>query len=96
MIQCLLGVYMNDIELQLRGYGLTTAEIIYRMPDYQAILQSYLWQELDLAPNFPVLMKFLEFWAKNLDGRIHSVTVGSTKVIHRPNFCYFSNEFILQ
>lgn len=87
---------MDEIDLQLRGYKLTTAEIIYHMPDYQAILQSYLWQDLDLAPHFPVLMKFLEFWARNLDGKIHSVTIANAKVIRNPDFRYFSNEFILQ
>ena len=38
---------------QLEGYGLTTANILYRLPDHPALLQAYVWQEYDLAPAFP-------------------------------------------
>lgn len=72
---------MPKLNLQLRGYRLTTAEIIYRMPDYQDLLQSFVWQELDMAPEFPVLKKFLDFWQNNLDGPIHSVKVASAQLI---------------
>lgn len=72
---------MSRLERQLRGYRLTTAEIIYRMPDYQDLLQSFIWQDLDLAPGFPVLNKFLRYWEQNLDGPIHSVKVASSQLI---------------
>jgi len=62
-------------ELQVRGYRLTTAEIIYRLPDYPALLQSFIWQKFDLAPDFPELNKFLEFWRNNIEGKLHSVNV---------------------
>lgn len=66
---------MTPYELQLRGYRLTTAEIIYRLPDHPALLQSFVWQKFDLAPEFPELHKFLEFWQHNIEGRLHSVNV---------------------
>ena len=66
---------MTLYELQLRGYRLTTAEIIYRLPDYPALLQSFIWQKFDLAPDFPELRKFLEFWSLNIEGKLHSVNV---------------------
>jgi uncharacterized protein Usg len=66
---------------QLEGYGLTTATILYRMPDHPAFLQSYIWQEYDLAPRFPVLLGFLEFWRRELDGPLHSVTVAHSRLI---------------
>ena len=47
-----------EMELMLKGYGLTTAEILYRMPDHPSFLQTYIWQEYDLAPKFPVLFRF--------------------------------------
>lgn len=28
----------KDMEMMLKGYGLTTAEIIYRMPDHPIVL----------------------------------------------------------
>ena len=66
---------------QLEGYGLTTAQILYRMPDHRAILQSYVWQDYDLHPKFPELQKFLEFWEKKLEGPIHSVVVTHCNLI---------------
>ena len=65
----------RDFIRQMEGYGLTTAKILYRMPDYPAFLQTYIWQEYDLAPRFPVLIDFLEFWKRELAGPLHSVTV---------------------
>ena len=66
---------MSGLMLQLKQYRLTTAEILYHMPDHPSLLQSYLWQEYDLAPQFPTLRKFLDFWSHNLDGKLHSVKV---------------------
>ncbi len=47
-----------DFLRQIEGYGLTTARILYRIPDHRSMLQTYLWQDYDLAPDFPVLQKF--------------------------------------
>lgn len=71
----------SHFELQLNDFRLTTAEILYHMPDYPKILQSYIWQEYDLAPKFPVLHKFLDFWQLNLDGKIYHVKVSSLGLI---------------
>ena len=79
---------MSELGLMLRDYRLTTAEIIYRLPDYPALLQSYVWQELDLAPKFPVLQKFLDFWEAQLDGKLHSVKVASQHLITPAEFRY--------
>ncbi len=67
--------------LILSGYKLTTAEILYHMPDHPSFLQSFIWQELDLAPRFPILKKFLRFWEDNLDGPLHSVRVASSDLV---------------
>lgn len=64
----------------LDGYRLATAEILYHMPDHPGLLQSYIWQELDLAPRFPVLRKFLDFWQTNLDGKLHMVRLTSSGI----------------
>ena len=58
---------------QLKGYRLTTAEILYHLPDHPHLVQSFIWQELDIAPQFPVLRRFLDFWEQNIDGKLHSV-----------------------
>lgn len=71
---------------QLRDYRLTTAEIIYHMPDHPGVLQKFIWQELDIAPLFPVLRRFLDFWECNLDGKLHSVRVASARLIKPSEF----------
>jgi uncharacterized protein Usg len=71
----------GDLEKMLKDYRLTTAEILYHFPDHPRLLQTYLWQELDLAPKYPQLHKFLGFWEDNLEGRLHSVRVDSMTLI---------------
>ena len=71
----------RDFACQLEGYGLTTASILYRMPDHKHVLQTYIWQEYDLAPRFPVLLQFLDFWTRELEGPLHSVTVAHSRLI---------------
>lgn len=70
-----------DFIRQVSGYGLTTAHILYRMPDHPAFLQMYLWQHYDLCPHFPELTKFLNFWKRELEGPLHSVTVAHSQLI---------------
>ncbi len=70
-----------DFRKQLQGYGLTTANILYRLPDHPRILQSYVWQEYDLAPEFPELGRFLAFWRRKLEGALHSVEVAHKHLI---------------
>lgn len=71
----------KDFKRQLDGYGLTTAQIFYRRPDHPWLLQTYVWQEYDLAPAFPQLNGFLRFWQRSLEGVLHSVTVAHSKLI---------------
>lgn len=72
----------HDAWLQkLLTHRLTTAEILYHMPDHPRLLQSYVWQDYDLAPKFPALQKFLDFWEAKLDGRLHSVRVVSARLV---------------
>jgi uncharacterized protein Usg len=65
----------------VRGFGLTTAEILYRRPDYRWLLQTYVWQDYDLCPAFPALNRFLNFWLDHLDGPLHSITVAHASLI---------------
>lgn len=71
----------GDFVRMLQGYGLTTAEILYRMPDHPAILQTYVWQEYDLHPRFPRLRGFLQFWNAKLEGPLYKVTVAHSGLI---------------
>jgi uncharacterized protein Usg len=71
----------DSLQRQLQGYRLTTAEILYHLPDHPAVLQSYIWQALDLAPAYPVLHGFLDFWRREIEGRLHSVRVAQRALI---------------
>jgi uncharacterized protein Usg len=77
---------MTELEKILNHYRLTTAEILYHLPDHPVLLQSFVWQEYDLAPNFPELHKFLKFWQRELDGKLHSVQIASCELIHPSSF----------
>lgn len=72
---------MTDLERMLTGYGLTTAQLFYGLPDHPAVLNSFTWQEYDLAPNYPILFKFIEFWQREIDGPLRSVEFSHRKMV---------------
>lgn len=86
----------TDFARQIAGYGLTTAGILYRLPDHPAILQEYIWQDYDLAPRFPELNKFLAFWQATLDGKLFRITVSHKDLIGPADLSPVSGEFRLQ
>lgn len=86
---------MQSFEFTLKGYRLTTAEILYHMPDHPAVLQSFIWQEFDLAPKFPILNRFLRFWQCNIEGRLHSVRVAARGLISPTELKHAGEEFML-
>ena len=71
----------KDFLIRLGGYGLTTAEIHYRIPDHPKLLQLFVWQEYDLAPLFPGLKAFLEHWQRELEGPLHSVRIAHNQLV---------------
>jgi uncharacterized protein Usg len=71
----------RDFAVQLTGRRLTTAEVLYYMPAHPALLQSFLWQTLDVAPDFPRIHRFLDYWRREIDAVIHSVTIGGVEMI---------------
>ncbi|MEI2734430.1 MAG: usg protein [Rhodoblastus sp.] len=87
------GRVSEDFLRQLAGWGLTTAEILYRMPDHPSVLQSYIWQDYDAAPHFPVLKKFLTFWREKLDGPLFSVRIGHERLIRPAEIRAIGAEF---
>ena len=86
---------MANLRKQLEGYGLTTANILYRRPDHPWLLQSYVWQEYDLCPEFPVLLRFLDFWQRSLEGALYSVTVAHSRLIAPAEIKAIGTEFRL-
>ncbi|MEV5058148.1 aspartate-semialdehyde dehydrogenase [Agrobacterium radiobacter] len=87
--------FSSDLERQLNGYGLTTAHILYRIPDFESVLQTYVWQDYDLAPVFPEMHKFLDFWRASLDGPLHSVRYSHQRLIGPNEWRRVDSEFRL-
>ena len=86
---------MANLILQLKDYRLTTAEILYHLPDHPKFLQSFLWQEYDLAPEFPELHRFLNFWVSRIEGRLHSVRVANKKLITADDIRLCRHEYLI-
>ena len=85
----------NETALLLKGYGLTTAEFYYRMPDYQNVLNTFIWQEYDLAPDHPKLFEFIDFWKKEIEGPLHSVKFTHRKMLASGEWRNVTGEFTL-
>jgi uncharacterized protein Usg len=71
----------EEMRLRLQGWRLTTAEILYYIPDHPSLLQSFVWQTLDLAPEFPRMRKFLDHWRREIEAVIHSVQLASGETL---------------
>ncbi|MFZ5704028.1 MAG: usg protein [Pseudomonadota bacterium] len=71
----------DDLLKQLRGYGLATVEIHYYMPDHPSLLQLFLWQHYDVAPDFPELNRFLDHWRREIEAVLHSIRVAHRHLI---------------
>ncbi len=88
-------MHSEDFAKQVKGYGLTTAHILYRLPDHPRLLQTYVWQDYDLFPRFPGLVRFLDFWRRELEGPLHSVTVAHARLIRPAEIRAIGSEFRL-
>lgn len=85
----------KSFKQQLRGFSLTTAEILYHMPDYPSLLQTYVWQDYDEHPTFPKLHGFLNFWSDNLDGKLYRIRVANRKLISPAEVRMIDGQFVL-
>ena len=85
----------RETELMLKGYGLTTDEFIYHMPDHPHVLQSFIWQTYDIAPKFPVLFRFIDFWKEKIEGPLHSIRYTHRKLISASEWRNVSGELVL-
>ena len=71
----------EEMTLRLQGWRLTTAEVLYYLPDHPSLLQSFMWQTLDLAPAYPRIHRFLNFWKREIDAVIHSVQLATGETL---------------
>lgn len=79
----------------LSDWRLTTAELLYHLPDHPGVLQSFVWQKHDLAPRFPELGRFLDFWRRQIVAPLHSVRVASAALTRPAELRYAGGQFVL-
>jgi uncharacterized protein Usg len=54
---------------------LVTLNIFYWMPDYENILQQFIWQTMDIKPKYPRIHRFLDYWHNNIDAIVNEVVI---------------------
>ena len=86
----------EDFRRRLENTRLATAEILYRLPDHPSVLQSYVWQDLDQIPSFPVLKRFLRYWERELEGKLYRVRVAAADSVRGADWQAFATELPLQ
>ena len=52
--------------------------VLYWMPDYNNILQEFIWQTEDIVPEYPRVHKFLDFWHREIDAVISEIHLSHT------------------
>ena len=86
---------MTETEMMLKGYGLTTAEFIYGMPDAPNVLNTFLWQDYDIAPDHPRLFRFIEFWQRDIEGPLKAVRFTHRKKLSPTEWRHVTGEFTI-
>ena len=74
-------MHNEELALRLKGWRLATAEVLYYLPDHPSLLQSFIWQTLDLAPTYPRIHRFLDYWRREIDAVIHSVQLATGETL---------------
>ncbi len=85
----------STLRVNLTRYRLTTAAILYHLPDHPLLLEEFIWQHDDIAPRFPVLNKFLRFWQVSIEGKLHSVRVASRGLVSDAELRLVNGDFML-
>ena len=59
----------------IRRKTLVTLNVFYWMPDYENILQQFVWQTMDVKPKYPRVHRFLNYWHNNIDAVVSEVVI---------------------
>ena len=54
---------------------IVTLYVLYWMPDYNHILQEFIWQTADIRPEYPRVHRFLNYWHDNIEAVISEVNI---------------------
>lgn len=87
-MEVIMDIISNQNVTILHPFVITTAEILYYMPDHPGLLQSFIWQDFDQSPDFPKLRDFLNFWDRSIDGKVKSVYITESGFLKEYEFKY--------
>ena len=59
---------------------IVTVNVLYWMPDYDHILQQFVWQTADVRPEYPKVHRFLNYWYDNIEAVISEVIIADNYV----------------
>ena len=59
---------------------IVTLNVLYWMPDYDHILQQFVWQTADVRPEYPRVHRFLNYWYDNIEAVISEVIISDNYV----------------
>ena len=59
---------------------LVTLNVYYWLPDYENILQQFVWQTLDIKPKYPRIEKFLDYWHNNIDAIVNEIEISERRI----------------
>ena len=65
---------------------ITTMKVYYFMPDYQNVIQLFMWQFDDIPPQFPRAHKFLNHWHDNIDAVIQDIYLAHSGHLQQVEF----------
>jgi uncharacterized protein Usg len=79
---------------RIPNYTLTTARIFYRFPDYPSLLQEFIIQKYDIAPEYPEFSTFLTFWENAVEAEIHSIVLSSADLVGQQEASFYRGQII--
>ena len=73
--------YSNSVDL-INNKVFVMVNIFYWMPDYDDIIQEFIWQTKDVQPTYPRVNKFLFYWKNNVDAVINEVVLSTSSSVN--------------
>lgn len=73
---------------------IVTVNILYYIPNYQNLIQEFIWQTEDMIPELYRVHKFLNFWKDNIDAIIKEILISYSSK-NKTEFLKFDKELKL-
>lgn len=77
----------------VKDYRLVTVGVFYYLPEYNNIIQEFVWQTEDCIPELLRIHKFLNHWENHIDAKIQKVNISYTDAYRNTKFNHINYEF---